>query len=208
MRLSTLVHSCAAHPHEPSPGLRTRPVHRPVPPLCRSCPGPKVFQLYVWKDRGLLQEVIQRAKEGGFNALALTVDFTWYGNRERDIRNGARSAPAASPRAHPALAAAARSVAASCEAGTSVVSRALETDARVRREKARGQSERRGRVPGVSRLRTLAPAWLLGAACLVLEHRGRWLARRLRHGGKRLAIVDGNPGCVVHARRAVPSGPA
>lgn len=49
--------------------------------------GPKVFQLYVWKDRELVKEVIARAKEGGFNALALTVDFTWYGNRERDIRN-------------------------------------------------------------------------------------------------------------------------
>lgn len=50
--------------------------------------GPKVFQLYVWKDRELVKEVIQKAKAGGFNALALTVDFTWYGNRERDIRNG------------------------------------------------------------------------------------------------------------------------
>jgi len=49
--------------------------------------GPKVFQLYVWKDRELVKEVIAKAKEGGFNALALTVDFTWYGNRERDIRN-------------------------------------------------------------------------------------------------------------------------
>lgn len=49
--------------------------------------GPKVFQLYVWKDRELVKEVLARAKEGGFDALALTVDFTWYGNRERDIRN-------------------------------------------------------------------------------------------------------------------------
>jgi isopentenyl diphosphate isomerase/L-lactate dehydrogenase-like FMN-dependent dehydrogenase len=50
--------------------------------------GPKVFQLYVWKDRGLVQDVIKKAKAGGFNALALTADFTWYGNRERDVRNG------------------------------------------------------------------------------------------------------------------------
>ena len=49
--------------------------------------GPKVFQLYVWKDRELVKEVLAKAKEGGFNALALTVDFTWYGNRERDIRD-------------------------------------------------------------------------------------------------------------------------
>jgi len=52
--------------------------------------GPKVFQLYVWKDRGLVQDVIKKAKAGGFNALALTADFTWYGNRERDVRNGTR----------------------------------------------------------------------------------------------------------------------
>jgi len=49
--------------------------------------GPKVFQLYVWKDRELVKDVLAKAKEGGFQALALTVDFTWYGNRERDIRN-------------------------------------------------------------------------------------------------------------------------
>jgi len=40
--------------------------------------GPKVFQLYVWKDRELVKDVIAKAKEGGFGALALTVDFTWY----------------------------------------------------------------------------------------------------------------------------------
>lgn len=51
------------------------------------CKQPKVFQLYVWKDRELVKEVLAKAREGGFNALALTVDFTWYGNRERDIRN-------------------------------------------------------------------------------------------------------------------------
>lgn len=49
--------------------------------------GPKVFQLYVWKDRELVKEVLEKAKAGGFDAMALTVDFTWYGNRERDIRN-------------------------------------------------------------------------------------------------------------------------
>lgn len=50
-----------------------------------------MFQLYVWKDRGLVQDVIKKAKAGGFNALALTADFTWYGNRERDVRNGTSS---------------------------------------------------------------------------------------------------------------------
>jgi isopentenyl diphosphate isomerase/L-lactate dehydrogenase-like FMN-dependent dehydrogenase len=49
---------------------------------------PKLFQLYVWRDRELVRDVLAQAKEGGYTALALTVDFTWYGNRERDIRNG------------------------------------------------------------------------------------------------------------------------
>ena len=60
--------------------------------------GPKVFQLYVWKDRELLRDVLQKAKEGGFDALALTVDFTWYGNRERDIRNGFTVPPSYTPK--------------------------------------------------------------------------------------------------------------
>jgi len=50
--------------------------------------GPKVFQLYVWKDRQLLKDVISLAKENDYNILALTADFTWYGNRERDKQNG------------------------------------------------------------------------------------------------------------------------
>lgn len=60
--------------------------------------GPKVFQLYVWKDRGLLKSVIDQAKEAKYDALALTVDFTFYGNRERDIRNGFTIPPSYSPR--------------------------------------------------------------------------------------------------------------
>jgi L-lactate dehydrogenase (cytochrome) len=53
--------------------------------LCRS---PKIFQVYVWKDRGLVREVLARAKEAGFTAAVLTVDVPVAGNRERDPRNG------------------------------------------------------------------------------------------------------------------------
>jgi isopentenyl diphosphate isomerase/L-lactate dehydrogenase-like FMN-dependent dehydrogenase len=35
-----------------------------------------------------VRDVLAQAKEAGFDALALTVDVSWYGNRERDIRNG------------------------------------------------------------------------------------------------------------------------
>ena len=50
--------------------------------------GAKALQLYVWRDRVLLKEVLDRAKEVGFTALALTADFSWVGNRELDTRTG------------------------------------------------------------------------------------------------------------------------
>lgn len=50
--------------------------------------GPKWFQLYVWRDRVLVKEMLDRAKAAGFGALILTVDFPITGNRERDPRNG------------------------------------------------------------------------------------------------------------------------
>ena len=49
---------------------------------------PKVFQLYLWKDKGLNRALLQKAREHGYDAVALTADFTWFGNRERDTRNG------------------------------------------------------------------------------------------------------------------------
>jgi len=49
---------------------------------------PKLFQIYVWKDKDLLKDVLETAKTGHFQSMALTVDLAWYGNRERDIRNG------------------------------------------------------------------------------------------------------------------------
>ena len=50
--------------------------------------GPKMLQLYVWRDRGILKDFIQRAKASGYTALCLTVDLPRAGQRERDLRNG------------------------------------------------------------------------------------------------------------------------
>jgi L-lactate dehydrogenase (cytochrome) len=50
--------------------------------------GPKWFQVYVWRDRGLVKEMIQRAADAGFEALVLTVDTAVLGRRERDVRHG------------------------------------------------------------------------------------------------------------------------
>jgi L-lactate dehydrogenase (cytochrome) len=48
----------------------------------------KWFQIYVWKDRGVIKEFIARCKASGYHALVLTVDVQTSGQRERDLRNG------------------------------------------------------------------------------------------------------------------------
>ena len=50
--------------------------------------GPKWFQIYVWKDRAVVKEFIERARSSGYQALGLTVDVQTSGQRERDLRNG------------------------------------------------------------------------------------------------------------------------
>ena len=60
--------------------------------------GAKTLQLYVWRDRVLLKEVLDRAKACGFTGLALTADFSWVGNRERETRTGFTVPPSYSVR--------------------------------------------------------------------------------------------------------------
>ncbi|MDJ0760721.1 MAG: alpha-hydroxy acid oxidase [Woeseiaceae bacterium] len=55
--------------------------------------GPKLFQLYMFKDRGLSEELIRRSKEAGYVALCLTVDTPVAGNRERDFVYGFSATP-------------------------------------------------------------------------------------------------------------------
>ncbi len=60
--------------------------------------SPKWFQLYVWKDRALVKEMLVRAKAAGFSTLILTADLPIHGNRERDPRNGFTIPPSLGPR--------------------------------------------------------------------------------------------------------------
>jgi L-lactate dehydrogenase (cytochrome) len=46
------------------------------------------FQVYVWRDRGLVKEMVDRAAGAGYEALMLTVDTAVLGRRERDVRHG------------------------------------------------------------------------------------------------------------------------
>lgn len=56
--------------------------------LAQAFAGPKVFQIYIFKDRGLTAEFVARCKEAGFHGLVLTVDTPVAGNRERDRVSG------------------------------------------------------------------------------------------------------------------------
>jgi L-lactate dehydrogenase (cytochrome) len=50
--------------------------------------SPLWYQLYVWKDRGLSRELVQRAKAAGYQAIMVTVDTAVFGRRNRDVRRG------------------------------------------------------------------------------------------------------------------------
>ena len=49
---------------------------------------PKLFQLYVHKDEGLNNYLIDQCKEHNFDTMAITVDSAVGGNRERDLYSG------------------------------------------------------------------------------------------------------------------------
>jgi len=49
--------------------------------------GPKWFQLYLWKDRAIIEDFVARCRNAGYDALCVTVDLPITGNRERDLRN-------------------------------------------------------------------------------------------------------------------------
>ncbi|CAN1227261.1 Glycolate oxidase 3 [Linum grandiflorum] len=50
-------------------------------------PGIRFFQLYVYKDRNVVTQLVKRAERAGFKAIALTVDTPRLGRREADIKN-------------------------------------------------------------------------------------------------------------------------
>jgi L-lactate dehydrogenase (cytochrome) len=61
---------------------------RSIEEVAEASGGPKWFQVYVWRDRGLVKEMIDRAATAGYDALVLTVDTAVLGRRERDVRRG------------------------------------------------------------------------------------------------------------------------
>ena len=52
------------------------------------CDGPKWFQIYVFRDRELISEFMDRCRQASYHGLVLTVDVPVPGNRERDLHTG------------------------------------------------------------------------------------------------------------------------
>ena len=55
------------------------------------------LQVYAWRDRGLVKEMIERAAAQRYEALVLTVDTAVLGRRERDVRRGFSLPPTIGP---------------------------------------------------------------------------------------------------------------
>jgi L-lactate dehydrogenase (cytochrome) len=55
--------------------------------------GPAMFQVYIFRDRGLTRELVERCRAAKFQALCLTVDTPLAGNRERDRVHGMSMPP-------------------------------------------------------------------------------------------------------------------
>jgi L-lactate dehydrogenase (cytochrome) len=61
--------------------------------VAASANGPRLYQIYVFKDRGMTADQIERCREAGYTALALTADTPVAGNRERDFVYGFGAPP-------------------------------------------------------------------------------------------------------------------
>lgn len=46
------------------------------------------FQVYVWRDKELLEEMLRRADASNYSTIVITVDTAVLGRRERDVRRG------------------------------------------------------------------------------------------------------------------------
>jgi L-lactate dehydrogenase (cytochrome) len=61
---------------------------RSIEEVAAVSPGPKWFQVYVWRDRSLVEDLLGRAGAAGYEAIVITVDTAVLGRRERDVRRG------------------------------------------------------------------------------------------------------------------------
>ena len=71
---------------------------RSIEEVRRVSSGRLWFQVYAWRDRALVKEMIDRAAAADYEALVLTVDTAVLGRRERDVRRGFALPPTIGPR--------------------------------------------------------------------------------------------------------------
>jgi L-lactate dehydrogenase (cytochrome) len=67
---------------------------RSIEEVAGAASGRRWFQVYVWRDRGLVEDMLERAAAHGYEAIVLTVDTAVLGRRERDVRRGFSLPPA------------------------------------------------------------------------------------------------------------------
>jgi L-lactate dehydrogenase (cytochrome) len=70
---------------------------RSIEEVAAASDGPKWFQVYVWRDRGLVRDMLERAEQTGYEAIVITVDTPVLGRRERDVRHGFALPPKLGP---------------------------------------------------------------------------------------------------------------
>src|SRR5437899_10402646 len=59
----------------------------PLEEIAAAVEAPRWFQLYVYRDRAVTEELVHRAVKAGYKALCLTADTPVLGRRQRDERN-------------------------------------------------------------------------------------------------------------------------
>jgi L-lactate dehydrogenase (cytochrome) len=79
-------------------GLSTMGTTSPEELAAAAPGGRRWFQLYLWRDREASEQVVERVRAAGYEALVLTVDTPVAGPRLRDVRNGFTIPPALSLR--------------------------------------------------------------------------------------------------------------
>jgi L-lactate dehydrogenase (cytochrome) len=70
---------------------------RSIEEVAATSTGRLWFQVYVWRDRGVVKEMIDRAASAGYEAVVLTVDTPVLGRRERNLRRGFTLPPKIGP---------------------------------------------------------------------------------------------------------------
>jgi L-lactate dehydrogenase (cytochrome) len=50
--------------------------------------GPKMQQIFLWKDRRVTESFVRRAEALGFKGIVVTIDNNVNGKRVQDLRNG------------------------------------------------------------------------------------------------------------------------